>query len=285
MPLGAVIMQLSFDYNSRSGTYQASHAGLTIKAVQDSDSGCPWLEWDGNTPCIALSDNSFSDYGKDAGFDLLNPFYSPIMTDSILRRHMGALAKAVGWTSTVLHQEALEYGFSNITEAKRDILADALAANFTKSDQLEALADIYQAIGFPAACMSSSGYSQGDYAELLFVATPQFIKAMGAPSIKDKAYWSKDMEGARKLWSAWAWGDVYGFVIEKDGEHLDSCFGFYGQDFEFSGLADAALESAENIIFCSKKRRQSRLAELIKNRVPLALRAAILADAGEYENA
>jgi hypothetical protein len=33
-----------------------------------------------------------------------------------------------------------------------------------------------------------------------------------------------------QTFSAWANGEVYGFVTEKDGEHIDSCWGFYSTE-------------------------------------------------------
>lgn len=34
-------------------------------------------------------------------------------------------------------------------------------------------------------------------------------------------------------------GEIYGFIIETvDGEHLDSCWGFYGEDPEENGMKD-----------------------------------------------
>lgn len=85
-----------------------------------------------------------------------------------------------------------------------------------------------------------------------------------------------------KLWGAWAWGDVYGFVIESadgtelPGDCLDSCWGFYGDDFNWSGLAEAAAESLAYIRKERRERRFAKMKELIRARVPLAIRAAIL---------
>ncbi len=38
-------------------------------------------------------------------------------------------------------------------------------------------------------------------------------------------------QGEIAEFNAWAEGEVYGFIVEnEDGEHLDSCWGFYGDD-------------------------------------------------------
>lgn len=34
-------------------------------------------------------------------------------------------------------------------------------------------------------------------------------------------------------------GEVYGFIVEdEDGNHIDSCYGFYGSDFKTNGIGD-----------------------------------------------
>lgn len=77
-------------------------------------------------------------------------------------------------------------------------------------------------------------------------------------------------------------GNVYGFIIESadsdgdpDSDSLDSCWGFYGDPDE-SGLAEAAAESLAHIREERKAKRLAKLKELIRARVPLAARAAIL---------
>lgn len=39
-----------------------------------------------------------------------------------------------------------------------------------------------------------------------------------------------------KDYDAFLRGEVYGYVLEKDGEVIDSCFGFYGSDMKENGL-------------------------------------------------
>lgn len=38
--------------------------------------------------------------------------------------------------------------------------------------------------------------------------------------------------------SAWVEGEVYGFILYENGEEVDSCWGFYGRDWENNGLKD-----------------------------------------------
>ena len=47
------------------------------------------------------------------------------------------------------------------------------------------------------------------------------------------------LEGEVETYSQYLEGDVYGFVIEdEEGEHIDSCYGFYGTDFATNGMLD-----------------------------------------------
>lgn len=289
-------MKLDFDYCDKSGDYVAEYRGLTIKAVYDTHADCPWESWDGCTPIVVnYGREGLREYNSHAGFPLLQPFSSHGIPDALLRRHMPAICQIFdqfdvysSWGSKLasfaewLASEAkhrMNHGDS-LTEHKRDLLQDALDG-MRDSDKLETLAAVYSAIGWPAACKSSHGYSQGDYAELLIVATPAFVEYVGAPKLKDSAYWQKDMESTRDLYSAWAWGDVYGFVLASDSDdHMDSLWGFYGTDFEESGLSEAARDAADHLIETAQKKRLACLARLIRNRVPLDKRAAMLASEG-----
>lgn len=50
---------------------------------------------------------------------------------------------------------------------------------------------------------------------------------------------TKCLEGEIEVYSSWASGDVYGFVVEdKDGEDEDSCWGFFGSNPLTNGIAD-----------------------------------------------
>lgn len=296
---------LSFDYDPALNCEVAEYKGFRIRAERDTDAENPWESWDGNIPCVYLSfgyggRSDITELDKDAGIDILRPFSGSTISDAMLRRHLKAIAAACDYTPEYLDKEARNarhYPNESLTDYKRDLLDDALGG-MSNSDRLEALQSIYSAIGWPALCTSSRGYSQGDYIELLFVVTPHFRKKMGMESARKypASFWQKDMESARELFSAWAWGDVYGYVIDAPSgidaqgepeysEHVDSCWGFYGDDHDKSGLEEGAINAVDCIVRYAGKRRSEKLKEIISNRVPLALRADILAAAGDYESA
>lgn len=69
-------------------------------------------------------------------------------------------------------------------------------------------------------------------------------------------------------------GEIYGWIVEdEDGETLESCWGYIG---ESDYALQEGLDTAEGI---EKRRNRSRLDKLkamIRNRVPLMKRPAIL---------
>lgn len=75
-------------------------------------------------------------------------------------------------------------------------------------------------------------------------------------------------------WNEYLSGEVYGFVSEdEDGEQIDSCWGFYGDE----GIKEA-IEEAKSVIDCELRRRlSSHLAKRkaqIKSHTPFYARTA-----------
>lgn len=49
------------------------------------------------------------------------------------------------------------------------------------------------------------------------------------------------LESELKTYDTYLRGDVYGYrILDKEGDEIDSCWGFYGYDYEKSGLLDEA---------------------------------------------
>lgn len=107
-------------------------------------------------------------------------------------------------------------------------------------DLLESLAKLAKV---PCYNGRSNGYSQGHSALVIVFATKEWVAKVGAPEHTLAA----QCEGTFDLYSAWAWGDVYGIesITDPDGEEVEGCsiWGFYGSDHEKSGLLDNARGS------------------------------------------
>lgn len=278
--------KLDFEWHDsrNGGEYRAEAGGFIVKAIRDESAESPWEAWGGQPPLIVYYDRSLDEKG-----DVPNPLSD--MSDSFIARNWRALCKIFDQSPDAAKERKADYDFERIADAKRELLGEWLEEikpsrySGHAGDYMTALGELCELRGWPSLSTSSHGYSQGDYAELLLIFSPDYAKAIGAAwprSAKAKAEARKRLESDAKLWGAWAWGDVYGFVIESadgtelPGDCLDSCFGFYGDDFAWSGLAEAA---AESLAYIRKERRERRLAKLkglIRARVPLATRAAIL---------
>jgi hypothetical protein len=75
----------------------------------------------------------------------------------------------------------------------------------------------------------------------IYVTKEQIRKNWGIKRVTKK-YWKRAeeiLEAEVKTVDQYLRGDIYGFVIETvDGEELDSCWGFYGDDPEKNGMKD-----------------------------------------------
>lgn len=255
----------SLDYDSRSGNYVADFHGLTIKAVREDSAENPWENWDGQVP-MAYASWDRNSYGggdnpavHDSGFDILDPFRH--MTDGFLTRHQAAIAEIIhpgyALNTDELKTDAQWYG-NSLPDQKRSYFRDCLR-ELSSVRKLQRLDAIYDLMKIPHYLGTTRGYSQGDELEVLCVAFPAWCETCGAP----KDYSRESFKGDVDLLGAWAWGDVYGYVIEHDGEQLDSCWGFYGRDFDKSGLQEEALSAAR---YEAKKLIKAEAAEIEETR-------------------
>lgn len=228
-------------------------------------------------------DGSLTEY-DDSG-RMLSPLTG--VSDSWINRRWQEAAKAIGCDLAAMVADVADRAQGErVADVRRDYLESALSDaapsrwGGNAGDYFESVAKLWNMRGIAAVADCSTGYSQGDYADVLAVATPAWVKKVGAPRASHK----RQLDYAIKLYGYWAWGDCYGWeIISPDGDELDSVWGYYGDDHEESGLADAAREHVDCIIGAARKAKADKLKELIRNRVPLALRPALLADAGRYQ--
>lgn len=76
------------------------------------------------------------------------------------------------------------------------------------------------------------------------------------------------LRGEVETYDQYLRGDVYGYIIEKDGEHIDSCWGYYGLEY---CLTEAQI-AVDYIVKEELKKRFDKLKVYIKNHVPLVAR-------------
>jgi hypothetical protein len=108
------------------------------------------------------------------------------------------------------------------------------------------------------------------------------VSDTGFCMIQRKKGWSWTKEKAFEIaleiineWNDYLSGNVYGFLVEdEEGNHIDSCHGFYG-DYEEDCLPEAR-SAADHAYNNRIKARLVKVKQCIKNHVPLSKRAELL---------
>ena len=249
--------KLSWTFDNDLGCEVAMHNGYRIRAERDLSPDNPFEEWDGNWPIAIYYDRSITVYEKTKGVpirDVLSRF-----NDAQLVHDQKAISKVLHVGPEDFWDVTTELGIDDdapipkwITkpDALRYVFENAVG-NVDDSKLLDTCKTLYDLLGIPCYKTTSRGYSQGDWAEVLVVATPEAVEEFGCKEVTES-----DLEATADLYGYWAWGDVYGYVIERpvfdeDGDIVDwedacdhnSCWGYYGDDHDKSGLEEAALDS------------------------------------------
>lgn len=246
--------KLDWNYDNDLGCEVAMYNSYRIKAERDSYASNPFEDWDGNWPIAVYYDGSIKVYEKTKGVpirDVLSRF-----DDVQLVFNQKHIEKLLGAERIDLHMHGIDWDedasppkWVTNGAALRSWFEDAIGNEYD-SKLLDLYEELYNLLGIPCYKTTSRGYNQGDWAEVLVVATPEAVAEFDCTEVTES-----DLESTADLYSAWAWGDVYGYVIEKpifdeDGEIEDwvdacdynSCWGYYGDDHDKSGLEEAALE-------------------------------------------
>ena len=270
--------KLSFDYDAKLNCSVAYVDGFRVRAEQDSDARSPWKDMDGLAPLMVYSDRSVTDYG-----DIPDPIAA--MSDSFINRHWRELCKLFDMPESEARDLKRAYGYSStIAEVKRDLLDEGLS-NESGQALMRLKGELFELMGWPVYSATSRGYCQSDWAELIAVFTPAHAALCGIAmprGTKATAAACEDLKGAADLWGYWAWGNVYVAVIDEmtgsevTSEYIESCGGFYGDDHDASGLAEYAESEIAAIRAARLKARAAKLKDLIRARVPVAIRADIL---------
>lgn len=240
-------------------TDSIQYRDCTIQIHIDQSPENPFEMWDCEPPIVTFYDRSVKAYGDapETMRDVLR-----LLPSSFWQR--GERVKMVREFLTIsladfVRDYLREWG--NFQDAFQRALEDEMGETphgWRSAQQWFEMAESFlKRAGIPCLYEQSNGYSQGDSSLCLVVLTPEWFKKTGANSEHAEAI-CKD---AFDLYSAWAWGDVYGYTCEdENGDEIDeaSCWGFYGSDHEQSGL----LESARERIECHLATRDKETAHL-----------------------
>lgn len=256
-----------------------------IEFEQDTDSENPYTAWDGNAPAMWVSLERHAGNIKEYG-DF--PDFFDTVSRHWISQNWRKIAKVLNLSESEHDKEArahaADYGQS-LSESRFDLFQDALGEKSGNSwsaalDYMEALRELYTLAGVPAETFQRDGYSQGDSVYGLIVLTKKWAQQVGwnPDRLQDLAACKKDMESQADVYGAWAFGDVYGYTVtDSAGEDVISCWGFYGNSLEDSGLADHLLNDIECHESAYASRKLAKVKAWIKARVPLQSRADMLA--------
>jgi hypothetical protein len=237
--------------NMKHETVKLPH-GYTAEIHIDESPENPFEAWDCEPPIAVLNWERYHAKLDNYGGDELN-------LEILL-----ALIPAPLWESREGKRAilaALPFDMADL----RDTMRDGWGGKLDFSDAIHALAEtltpsgwgewveyfgtmkaVAAVAGIPCHYTQSNGYSQGDSALVFVAALPAWVGKVGAPA----EHHAEQCKHAADLWSAWAWGDVYGVaeILRPDGEEAPygSCWGFYGSDHEQSGL----MEHCRNAVDC-----------------------------------
>lgn len=261
--------KLDWVYQDRSGEYHAEYKGIVIRAIRDETPENPFGEktgWDGHWPMLVLPTERHSkivEYDRVPGLALgavLGRFNDGLLVHD--QKAIGAAVDVQDWyfESHLDNGQPPRKWYADAS-ILRSAFEDALY-DLEDSRRLNALETLYELLGIPCLHTTVHGYSQGDQTDLLIVATPEAQAALRSqPADMDDETWARtladDMASQAKLYKAWAFGDVYGYQLareDEDGELVDlddpdsSCWGYYGSDFDWSGLEEAAIDAAEGFV-------------------------------------
>ena len=202
-----------------------------LKIWYDQSPMNPFVDWDCEPSLMFNSRDGRTDYSEGS----ILTFIQGKATDGYIIRHQRKIVDIIG--------NNLEYYEGMDKEDK----AEAIRDDFSEAN-IEQLGMLCDFMKIPNKQYTSRGYSQGDWAEVLIVLDDEFFQRTGAP----KDHNETNLNGAAKLFDSYAWGDVYGFTVVEltdceccgttNEEAIESCGGFYGDDFETNGMLDELPE-------------------------------------------
>jgi hypothetical protein len=232
------------------------YKGYKIKIAQDEGPENPFEAWDYEPPLLtfyggrhgrAKAYNDAPESLRDILYMLPDKtwergervkFFNEFMADKFGRKEVAGEIRRQGSTFEA---------FSDLLSAE---YGETPSGWKSACEWFELAESLLKYAGIPCLFEHSHGHCQGDTTLCLAIALPEWLQTTGVTKEQAPA----QLESAIELYSAWAWGDVYGVseIIapgpeDEDGEGIEgaSCWGFYGSDHEKSGLMDHARDSIE----------------------------------------
>jgi DNA-binding transcriptional MerR regulator len=213
--------------------HEETYRGHTIKIVADPDPTNPYEDTEGLYPMIVESGrrNGGRKVYEDLDGEIIDQLRKmPLDQLRTLADQLDGGSDAVTdaeETEAAHRQEGddQEERDGNIAAYLRDNLEE-LVNDAEGNDRLEMLESACKVMGWPCLNTCSTGYSQGDYADVLVAWTPEWGKRYGVKKEQAEKDGMKELKQNVKTWAAWAWGGgAMGYQVEGTA-CTDSCYGY-----------------------------------------------------------
>jgi hypothetical protein len=242
--------------------------GYTINIRYDEGVECPFDDWDCEPPLAVYSAGNRGINEYSVGYGNVNSV--PELSRVQIIANKDEILSMLGYQSFLQIRDDLHFfSDTDIVEYLNEQIGEYVYS-LSDSERLDVLCDLYAMVGMPAVVKDVRGYSQGDWAKVLAVATPEFQEACGNGADFD---WIESLKGSIQLFEDWAFGNVYGYqVLDANDEEIDSCWGFFGDYDKPFGAVHEAQAAINWRIACDKKERIEQIKTWIRNRVPFQYR-------------
>jgi hypothetical protein len=206
-----------------------------IRIVHDDNLINPFEDWDGEYPLMYNGGRSWSDDFSKGDID---KFLNNYLTYNQVGEYMSTILDLINYDEEAFIEDFPSEDYDQIDELQY-LLCEFIEEN------IENKVAFCEEFGVKYYSGTSTGYSQGDWADVFICWTPEFGKVTGV-SYEDTT--EERLKSSFDLFTCWAWGDVYGFIIEREDTEdiIDSCWGFFGRDYEENGMLDYIMDHIED---------------------------------------
>jgi hypothetical protein len=140
-----------------------------------------------------------------------------------------------GWALDIICDEKLVINEDDLYEMDLEDVAD-----FVRYNLIWIPFDHYDNGSYGNALRLGDKYGSDDRANGVIYMTPAEVIHEQVDCSEESIKKCFDfMKGEVKELSSYFSGEVYGFVLEKDGEDIDSCWGFIGEDYYLDGIGES----------------------------------------------
>lgn len=231
-------------------TTTESNPMVEFKMIHDNDSESP-RDWDnlGTMVCDHRRYNLGDKQGSIA--DIWSDISSDISDENIRKLCLAIVEHYTEYGRDEYRRYVRDWRDNAYGQTIHDIRRDFCEGFVDNSDSIPEFQEAIESVAVvlplylydhSGITMSTGGFScpwDSGLVGVIYVSHKRIRDEYGETSDDsiDKA--TKNLEGEVRTYAQYLEGDIWGYMIEDDeGEHIDSCFGFYGSNVEDNGMLD-----------------------------------------------